>query len=457
MFKDVTSFDAQNAVIGSLLREIDLGKRSTNSDLIKKSLSKAPDINNMILLQKVKQLKKTPINYNDNDDDDDNNDNNINNSKNINYNNISVSPPPSPVKFGDIFEAASPSFNFNNVDLQEQQQQQPFDRFSTAAIPGTQVMSEIEKVVEKEKTKEQEKEITPSDPLLEYFKNTDQILNYNFILGKEKNESELENFKKQYQIETLTDEIDQGRITEILEFYFGGPDYSFFAKILDLNPDEDTMLFMQLLATDYGSQIMKQNRLSIHSSTGDLCYDGVNTNKSLFDFIVSQKNRTKKRIREKLHYGGTFEQYLSEFLPDFDADSDARLDTLTNKSIKYLFYRYNDYLAYKGLEPSPIIHTKLSTHEVVMEKLQNRDWQYLIESLIYNFEKGKDSYKIKTTEESEMIQDMSKNYRLLRRIHHDLCTTIAENFKFYLSTLTQIDSDINCGLNSFQNVKTATE
>ena len=210
--------------------------------------------------------------------------------------------------------------------------------------------------------------------MLEHFKNADEILNDNFILEKEKHEAELENFKKQYQIDTLTDEIDQGHIPEILEFYFGGPEDSFFAKILDLNPDEDTMPFMQFLATDYGSQIMKQNRLSIHSSTGDLYHDGVNTNESLFDFIVPQKNRNKKRIREKLYYGGTFEQDLSEFLPAFDADTDDKLDTLTNKSIKYLFYRYNDYLVYKGFEPSPIIHTKLSTDEVVMEKLQNRDW-----------------------------------------------------------------------------------
>ena len=153
-------------------------------------------------------------------------------------------------------------------------------------------MSEMEKV----KTKEQKKEIIPSDPLLEYFQNADEILNDNFVLEKEKNEAELENFKKQYQIGTLTDEIDQGHIPETLEFYFGGPDDSFFAKILDLNPDEDTMPFMQFLATDYGSQIMKQNRLSIHSSTGDLYYGGVNTDESLFDFIASQK---KKKIEQK--------------------------------------------------------------------------------------------------------------------------------------------------------------
>ena len=62
-----------------------------------------------------------------------------------------------------------------------------------------------------------------------------------------------------------------------------------------------------------------------------------------------------------------------------------------------------------------------------------------------------------------MIQDTSKNYRLLRRVHHYLYIAIAENFKLYLSNLTQskfeeIDSDIiSSGLNSLQNVETATE
>ena len=57
LFRDVANFDAQNLVIGSLLREIDLGKRSTNNGLIKKSLSKAPNINDTILLQRFKKFK----------------------------------------------------------------------------------------------------------------------------------------------------------------------------------------------------------------------------------------------------------------------------------------------------------------------------------------------------------------------------------------------------------------
>ena len=290
LFKDVANFDAQNPAIGSLLKEIDLGKNNNKSSLI----STASDINDTILLHRFKKIKETPINYNDNDDDDDNKDNNINNRRNINYNNVSLSPPLSPIKVSNIFETVPPLFNFNNVDLQQQQQQQqqqPFDRFSTAAVPGIQIMSKIERVAEKEKAKEQEKEITLSDPLLEYFKNADEILNNNFILEKEKNEAELENFKKQYQ-------IDQGHVPEILEFYFGGPDDSFFTRVLDLNPDEGTMLFMQFLETDYSSQTMKQNRLSIHFSTGDLYYGGINTNESLSDLLLHKKAIIKKELEK---------------------------------------------------------------------------------------------------------------------------------------------------------------
>ena len=58
LFKDVTMFDAQNQIIGSLLREIDLEKYGKNCGLIKKQLDKAPDINDTILIQR---LKKTTL------------------------------------------------------------------------------------------------------------------------------------------------------------------------------------------------------------------------------------------------------------------------------------------------------------------------------------------------------------------------------------------------------------
>ena len=130
---------------------------------------------------------------------------------------------------------------------------------------------------------------------------------------------------------------------------------------------------------------MRENNLSIHIESGNLYYNGLNMRESFYDFVLSQKNTTKKKkiVTAKLHYDGSFEHYLTEFLALLDADTDARLDTLTNKNIKYLFYRYNNFLLPRGLffcleGLSDIVHTKLSADEIVMERLQNRDWQYLI-------------------------------------------------------------------------------
>ena len=96
-----------------------------------------------------------------------------------------------------------------------------------------------------------------------------------------------------------------------------------------------------------------------------------------------------------MHYGGSFGNYLKEYLAGIDADTDACYDTLTNKNIKYLSYRYNDFLLSRGLSPGEIRHSKLSADKIVMEELQNRNWQYLIESLIYKVEKDGDYHKIK--------------------------------------------------------------
>ena len=73
-----------------MLREIDLQKKNTQSDL----LSKAPDINNTILINRFKKLKETDEHYNANDNDDDNN----NNGGFINP----LGPVPSPPNFNDF-------------------------------------------------------------------------------------------------------------------------------------------------------------------------------------------------------------------------------------------------------------------------------------------------------------------------------------------------------------------
>ena len=58
---------------------------------------------------------------------------------------------------------------------------------------------------------------------------------------------------------------------------------------------------------------MKENNLSIHIETRDLYYNESNTGEYIYNFLLAQNGSSKKIVKEKLYYAGTFEDYLSEF------------------------------------------------------------------------------------------------------------------------------------------------
>ena len=65
MFQDISTFDAEKPIVGSLLQELDAGKKDTVSDLIKKS-PQPPGID-FIIQERLKKLRNNR-NSNNNDD-----------------------------------------------------------------------------------------------------------------------------------------------------------------------------------------------------------------------------------------------------------------------------------------------------------------------------------------------------------------------------------------------------
>ena len=45
------------------------------------------------------------------------------------------------------------------------------------------------------------------------------------------------------------------------------------------------------------------------------------------------------------------------------------------------FHKFNDYLLFTRLNTIPVSHLKINENKNVMEGIQNRDWQYLVESV----------------------------------------------------------------------------
>ena len=98
--------------------------------------------------------------------------------------------------------------------------------------------------------------------------------------------------------------------------------------------------------------------------------------------MLNQQDETKQIIHATLTYRDSFSNYLKYFLDDLDNETVKKFDLFAHKNVKYLFYKFNDYLLFNGLNTVPMRHSKINENKIVMEEIQNRDWQYLVESVI---------------------------------------------------------------------------
>ena len=53
---------------------------------------------------------------------------------------------------------------------------------------------------------------------------------------------------------------------------------------LTLYLDEENKNFIDFIASEIGEEIFLQNKLSIHFETGNIYYENLKTNKSIYDF-----------------------------------------------------------------------------------------------------------------------------------------------------------------------------
>ena len=72
-----------------------------------------------------------------------------------------------------------------------------------------------------------------------------------------------------------------------------------------------------------------------------------------------------------------------------------KFDFFTNKNVKYLFHKFNDYLL---LEQNTVRvrHSKIVKTEIVMKEVQSKEWQYLLESVIQLVEGDQKSFEAST-------------------------------------------------------------
>ena len=174
---------------------------------------------------------------------------------------------------------------------------------------------------------------------------------------------------------------------------------------------------------------------------GKYLYDNFNTNESIYSFSLNQQNETKQVIHATLTCKNSFSNYLKYFLDDINNETVEKFGFFTYKNVKYLFYKFNDYLLFNELITVSVRHSKINENKIVMKEIQNRDWQYLVELLIKLVEHDKSHLKLLPKAERKIIKRTKYYYRVAQRVYASTYAKMAEIFKINLNSLLPDEID----------------
>ena len=165
--------------------------------------------------------------------------------------------------------------------------------------------------------------------------------------------------------------------------------------------------------------------------------DNRTTGESLYNFLQTQQDTSKKLLRVKLNIDGDLKYYFNEILSNIENDAD---DLRTNSISKFLFYNFNTVRVSGGKNHLLLRHLQISDDEYALEKIQNKSWSYFVESLI---EISNDDVKygevIKNEAESNIIEKTINNLDYCKDTYNRAFTATAIHFKTALEHMQRRD------------------
>ena len=110
-------------------------------------------------------------------------------------------------------------------------------------------------------------------------------------------------------------------------------------------------------------------------------FNNLDTSESIYGFFQQQENQSKAKINFEFSFTDSDEDYFDWLAQGFKGNEDQKFDVLTNKNSKYLFYWFNDYLECLLQPIKPVCHSIITDDDLVLEVIQNENWQYFIETI----------------------------------------------------------------------------
>ena len=94
--------------------------------------------------------------------------------------------------------------------------------------------------------------------------------------------------------------------------------------------------------------------------------------------MLAQQDKIKQIIPKRIAYHHSFEKYIKSYLPSFSIEEAEKFDLYSNKSSKYLLYKFSDWIESLVAEKLLIRHTSKVGDSHTLKKIEGKDKQFLI-------------------------------------------------------------------------------
>ena len=100
----------------------------------------------------------------------------------------------------------------------------------------------------------------------------------------------------------------------------------------------DPIKFLEFLQSHFYQETFIENKLEIHIETGNIFFNNLDTNESIYSFFQQQENQSKAKINFESRFTDSYEDYFDWLVQGLKGNEDKKYGVLTNKNSKYLFY-----------------------------------------------------------------------------------------------------------------------
>ena len=145
----------------------------------------------------------------------------------------------------------------------------------------------------------------------------------------------------------------------------------------------DSIEFLEFLQSSFCQKLLIENKLKIHIESGNIFFNNLDTNESIYGFFQQQENQSKAKTKHH-HFTFTdnYEDYFEWLVRGFKGNEDQKYNVLTNKNLKYLFNLFNDYLEQIFELVKPVCHGVITDDGLELEVIQNKNLQYFIKTIL---------------------------------------------------------------------------